>query len=95
MLGNALGSAAAASLTRKLSRDGGDAEVLMRDGMAKAAEVASQFPRLRVRLETAAATDYAAAPDHSFEFGLDAILDGLQAQLVAHRTAADRNTRKP
>ena len=86
MPGNALGSAAAASLTRKLSREGGDAGELMRDGMAKASEIAMQFPRLRTRLDTAAAAGYAAAPDHTFEFGLQAVLDGLQARLVAQRT---------
>ena len=84
VLGNALGPAADASLTRKLSRDGGDAEELMREHMAKAREIARQFPRLRARLDTAAA-DYGAAPDNSFEFGLQAILDGLQDQLVADR----------
>ena len=51
VLGNALGAAAAASLTRKLSRDGGDGDELMRDCMAKAGEIATQFPRLRARLE--------------------------------------------
>jgi AcrR family transcriptional regulator len=81
VLGNALGSAAETSLARKLSRDGGDAEALMRDTMAKAAETAAGFPRLRARLETAAA-DYAAAPDNTFEFGLQAILDGLEARLA-------------
>jgi hypothetical protein len=34
VLGHALGPAATASLTRKLSRDGGDPEQLMRDSMA-------------------------------------------------------------
>jgi AcrR family transcriptional regulator len=82
VLGNALGPAAAASLTRKLSRDGGDAEELMRDHMAKAREIAAQFPRLRARLDTAAA-EYGAAPDNSFELGLRALLDGLEAQLTA------------
>jgi AcrR family transcriptional regulator len=82
VLGNALGPAAAASLTRKLSRDGGDPEEQMRDSMAKAREIATQFPRLRGRIESAAA-DYAAAPENSFEFGLHAILDGLQAQRSA------------
>ncbi len=81
VLGNALGAAAAASLTRKLSRDGGNADKLIRDHMAKAREIAAQFPRLRARLGTAAA-GYAAAPDNSFEFGLQAILDGLEAQLT-------------
>ena len=80
VLGNALGPAASASLTRKLGREGGDAEAFLRDGMAKARGVAAQFPRLRARLDTASA-DYAAAPDHTFEFGLRALLDGLEAQL--------------
>src|SRR5215510_1566715 len=87
VLGNALGPAATASLTRKLSRDGDNAEQLMRDHMAKAREIAAQFPRLRARLGTAAA-EYAGAPEGSFEFGLQAILDGLQAQLTARRTSA-------
>ena len=85
VLGNALGAAATASLNRTLGRDGGNAEELIRDHMAKASEIAAQFPRLRARLGTAAAVDYGAAPEDSFEFGLRAILDGLQAQL-AERT---------
>ncbi|HEX6674798.1 MAG TPA: TetR/AcrR family transcriptional regulator [Actinomycetes bacterium] len=87
VLGNALGPAAVASLTRKLSRGGGNAEELIRDRMAKASEIATQFPRLRASLGTTAA-DYAAAPEDTFEFGLEAILDGLEAQL--RRTPADR-----
>ena len=83
VLGNALGTAATASLTRKLDRDGGDGAQLMRDSMAKAADVAGQFPRLRVRLEAATATDYGAAPDHTFEFGLRAVLDGLETRLAS------------
>ena len=86
VLGNALGSAAASSLSRKLSR-GGNAEELMRDAMAKAREIAAQFPRLRSRLGTAAA-DYAAGPEGAFEFGLRAILDGLEARLLTRRPAA-------
>ena len=81
VLGNALGPAAAASLTRKLSQDGGDADDLMRDHLAKATEIAVRFPRLRARLGNASAADYAAAPEGSFEFGLRVILDGLEAQL--------------
>jgi AcrR family transcriptional regulator len=94
VLGNALGPAAATSLTRKLSRDGGNAQQLLRDTMAKAAEVARQFPRLRASLDTAAA-DYGAAPENTFEFGLQALLDGLQAQLDARHTPADHKTRTP
>lgn len=90
VLGNALGPAAAATLTRKLSRDGGNAHELMRASMAKASEIAAQFPRLRARLGTPAAA-YAAAPGNSFEFGIQVILDGLEAQLTACRRPAGQN----
>ena len=89
VLGNALGPAAAATMTRTLRRAGGDPEERLRESMAKARAVASQFPRLRVRLDTAAA-QYAATPEHSFEFGLQALLDGLEAQLSARCTPADQ-----
>jgi AcrR family transcriptional regulator len=85
VLGNALGAAADASLTRRLSRDGGDAAELIRDHVAQATELAAQFPRLSARLGTRpddAADGYGAAPGGSFEFGLRAMLDGLAAQLA-------------
>jgi AcrR family transcriptional regulator len=91
VLGNALGPAAAASLTRKLARDGGEAEQMMRDTMTEARQIAAQFPRLRTRLDTARA-DYGAAPDNTLEFGLHTVLDGLEAGLgaikaVSHQAA--------
>lgn len=84
VLGNALGPVAAATSDRKLSRGGGHAEARMRESLAKAREIATRFPRLRVRLDSAAA-EYAASPENSFEFGLRAVLDGLEAQLVDRR----------
>jgi AcrR family transcriptional regulator len=81
VLGHALGAAAAASLTRKLSRDGVGGSDQLSARMADAREIAARFPRLRARLGTAAA-GYGAVPDSSFEFGLRAILDGLQDQLA-------------
>ena len=83
VLGNALGESATAALTRRLSRDGGNAEERIRDTMTQARDVAMQFPRLRTRLDDTAATTYGAAPDNSFEFGLRAIFDGLEARLAA------------
>ncbi|WP_406079511.1 TetR/AcrR family transcriptional regulator C-terminal domain-containing protein [Micromonospora sp. NBC_00858] len=83
VLGNAAGAAATASLTRKLTRDDTTAEEQFQDAMGKAKEIAIRYPRLRTRLETPAATDYAAAPDDAFEFGLQALLDGLERQLTA------------
>ncbi len=87
VLGNALGESATAALTRRLSRDGGDAQEAVRDTMARATEVAMGFPRLRARLEAAPVADYGAAPDNSFAFGLRAIFDGLEARLAAGRDA--------
>ena len=81
VLGNALGPAAAASFTRKLGRDGGDVQALMQANRAEIVGVAAQFPRLRARIELPSA-EYAAAPDGSFEFGLQAVLDGLEARLA-------------
>jgi AcrR family transcriptional regulator len=85
VLGNALGPAAAASLNRKLKHEGDGtdlgAEDRIRAGMTQAAEIAAQFPRLSTRLQTTAATEYGAGPEDSFTFGLDAILDGLEARL--------------
>jgi AcrR family transcriptional regulator len=87
VLGSSLGSAAQVSLTRRLSRNGGDAEQRLADTLARSTEIAMRFPRLRERLDTPAADDYAAAPDGSFEFGLRAILDGFEARLAtAHHS---------
>ncbi|MFE2582602.1 TetR/AcrR family transcriptional regulator [Streptomyces sp. NPDC059378] len=83
VLGSALGPAAQVSLNRRLSVNGADAEQLMADAMASAGETARQFPRLRERLGTAAAMEYSAAPDSTFEFGLQSVLDGFEARLAA------------
>jgi AcrR family transcriptional regulator len=86
VLGCALAPAAQASLAKRLGSDRRNAKAAMREAMTRAAEVARRFPHLIKRLETAAAAEYAAAPDSSFEFGLDAILDGIETKLRAHRT---------
>jgi len=94
VLGNALGPAAAASLARRLSRKGGNTEVLMRDSMARAVRLPRGSHGCAPAFDTAAA-DYAAAPENSFEFGLQAILDGLEARVVASRAAVGQKARKP
>jgi hypothetical protein len=48
--------------------------------MTEARLIAMHYPHLRARLETPAATDYAASPDKTFELGLQALLDGLERQ---------------
>ncbi|GAA0953641.1 TetR/AcrR family transcriptional regulator [Actinocorallia libanotica] len=82
VLGSVLEVSATASLTRRLSRNGGDAEARFQKTLDKASEVAARFPRLRARLDTPQATGYAAAPAETFRFGLHALLDGLQGELA-------------
>ncbi|MEU8694703.1 TetR/AcrR family transcriptional regulator [Streptomyces sp. NPDC048665] len=82
VLGSALGPAAQVSLTRRLSRSGENPEQQLADTIARSTEIAMEFPRLRERVGT---TDYAAAPDSSFEFGLRAILDGFASRLATGR----------
>ncbi|WP_181449013.1 hypothetical protein [Nonomuraea aridisoli] len=48
--------------------------------MTRAREIAGDFPRLRARLGTPS-DDYNATPEHTFEYGLRALLDGLAATL--------------
>jgi hypothetical protein len=85
VIGNALGPAATASFTRKLAREGDGAAERMDEMMAKVRAVAVQFPRLRGAIDSPAA-DYGAAPEGSFPFGLEAILDGLEARRGKRRT---------
>ncbi|GGV72784.1 TetR family transcriptional regulator [Streptomyces longisporoflavus] len=83
VLGNATGAAATASLTRRGSPGESSTEEQFRHAMAEAREIAVRYPRLRARLETRAAADYAAAPEGTFEFGLRVLLDGLEQELAA------------
>ncbi|MFI2782757.1 TetR/AcrR family transcriptional regulator [Streptomyces sp. ALB3] len=81
VLGNAVGMAAEVSVNRKLSRHGGNSQTRIEEAMTHATEIAARFPRLRSRTEAFADSDYAAAPEKSFEFGLQAVLSGLTDRL--------------
>ncbi|MFG1926446.1 TetR/AcrR family transcriptional regulator [Cryptosporangium sp. NPDC048952] len=81
VLGSALSPGAMVSLTRRLARAGKDAGKTIEDAMTEAGTIAESYPRLRERLTTTAGSDYAAAPDSTFTFGLRAILDGFQVRL--------------
>lgn len=82
ILGDALGAMARATMAKRISRGGAEAEAAMQARMAQAREIAERFPRLRARLETPSA-GYAAGPDGAFEHGLQALLDGLEARRAA------------
>lgn len=93
VIGSALGPSAARAMARQISRDGREAEETMRREMHQAREIASQFPRLRARLDSPM-TEYAAGPDNALEFGLNAILDGIERQVPqpARRTKTVHTT---
>ena len=86
VLGNALSTSATILLTRRLTREGNDAEKAIGEAIERASEIAMEYPRLRARIEAASGTDYGEAPDDTFEYGLRTILDSLERQL-AQRTA--------
>lgn len=77
VLGSVLGTSAMVSLTRRLSRTGKDVEGTVQEVMDRATEIAARFPRLSARLDAPRAAEYAAAPEQTFEYGLQALLDGL------------------
>lgn len=81
VLGHSIGLSATLSVNRRLTNAGRNAQEAIRETMAQATEIALGFPRLRSRVDSYAGTEYGAAPEHSFEFGLQAILDGLERRL--------------
>ncbi|WP_188188633.1 TetR/AcrR family transcriptional regulator C-terminal domain-containing protein [Nonomuraea sp. SYSU D8015] len=78
-LGQAIGEASDAAWRRRLRRAGGDPEERERAAIEQIAEIASRFPRLRARMD-APGDD---GPGQRFEFGLQTVLDGLEARLGA------------
>jgi len=80
VIGAAQGEAAESAWRATLRRTGADAERELRDAVAEVQHIAQQFPRLRER--TKPTMENSILPDNTFEFGLSAILDGLQARLA-------------
>jgi AcrR family transcriptional regulator len=85
VLGRSLGEAAWDASRRRQVRDGID-----EGAQTPVSEIALQFPRLRARLAASGNIASVALPDQSFEFGLHAILDGLEARLAARRQASPK-----
>ncbi|MEO6703358.1 MAG: TetR/AcrR family transcriptional regulator C-terminal domain-containing protein, partial [Jatrophihabitantaceae bacterium] len=73
VLGSAMGEAASVSLHRRLANQGGNADDLIRESMQEQTKIAMQYPRLRARIDSMDGSGYYAAPDKTFEFGLEAI----------------------
>jgi hypothetical protein len=83
VLGRALGDAADHAWRMRLRRDG-DEQERMREAMATMTGIAAQFPRLRARLAPDG-TAHDGSDEDSFAFGLETILDGLEARLEGGR----------
>lgn len=97
VLGSAIGESAIVSLRRRLQRSGRNPEELIRENITQAIETAMQFPRLRARIEAVGEVDDAdpyAAPDKSFEFGLEAIFDGLESHSAQARNSAPHSSNR-
>ncbi|WP_043726218.1 TetR/AcrR family transcriptional regulator C-terminal domain-containing protein [Kutzneria sp. 744] len=61
----------------------------MSEIVSSAREIAERFPRLRARIAALESEDQSGFAEQGFAFGLDVILDGLEAR-VAARSAAQR-----
>ncbi|MEV6334130.1 TetR/AcrR family transcriptional regulator C-terminal domain-containing protein [Nocardia vinacea] len=83
VIGAAQGEAAESAWRARLRRAGADEEQQLRDTLAQISEVAQQFPRLRARTMPAADAGSALPDVDTFAFGLNTILDGLQARLTS------------
>jgi AcrR family transcriptional regulator len=95
VLATALGEAAELLWRARVRHDGGDEEQQLRDTIARASEIAMRFPRLRARVQALEDADPAVAGEQSFEFGLQAILDGLQGRLPTRLVPADPGAPPP
>ncbi|MFD0362469.1 TetR/AcrR family transcriptional regulator [Nocardia sp. GCM10030253] len=84
-IGAAQGEAAELAWRARLRRAGADEEQQLRETLAHMGEVARQFPRLRERVLSTPEVDAGPSSRSAFEFGLDTILDGLQAQSRARQ----------
>ncbi|MFD8020777.1 TetR/AcrR family transcriptional regulator [Streptomyces lavendulae] len=85
VLGNAAPAAATTSLTRRIQSEGGDPGKAFAEVTREAVEAAQGFPRLLQRIDSADLADYAEAPQDTFAFGLESLLDGLAARLEKER----------
>ncbi|GAA1560695.1 TetR/AcrR family transcriptional regulator [Actinomadura kijaniata] len=84
VIGAAQGEAAQAAWRAQLRRSGADGDKELREITAEVFEIARAFPRLRARIDS----DTVRPSDDTFEFGLQALLAGLESRLTARGTPA-------
>jgi AcrR family transcriptional regulator len=81
VIGAAQGEAAESAWRARLRRSGADEQQQLRDTIAHITEIAQGFPRLHTRTMPSATAATALPDEATFEFGLNTILDGLEARL--------------
>lgn len=86
-----LGQATADTTDAGMRQDfaGEDGERRLEEIVSSAREIAGRFPRLSARIAALEGADQADLSDRGFDFGLETILDGLQARRAA-RPGAER-----
>lgn len=84
VLGCALGESAEAAWRARLRREGSNEEEQIQQLVTEVNKIALQFPHLRAHIEAMGGVDPADV-GHDFEFGLQTVLLGLEAQLAAAR----------
>jgi AcrR family transcriptional regulator len=82
VLGTALGAAAEHAWRTRLRRSGGNEAQQLREAVEQVTQIARQFPRLHARSEAWSADEASDDPRQALKFGLQTILDGLQARLA-------------
>ncbi|MEV6151916.1 TetR/AcrR family transcriptional regulator C-terminal domain-containing protein [Nonomuraea sp. NPDC052129] len=83
VIGAAQGEVAESAWRAQVRRAGADEEQQLRDIIAHISEIVQEFPRLRARTTLSVDATTAQPAEATFEFGLHALLDGLQARLAA------------
>jgi AcrR family transcriptional regulator len=94
VLGRALGESAEAAWRARLRREGGNEEEQIQQLVTEVNKIALQFPHLREHLEAMGDVDPTDI-GHDFEFGLQTVLLGLEAQLAAGRSGPAREQVAP
>jgi AcrR family transcriptional regulator len=80
VIGATQGEAAESAWRARLRRAGADEEQQLRDTIAHIIEIAQRFPRLRARTMPSVDPGTSLPDESTFEIGLHAILDGLEAR---------------
>ncbi|QUH02399.1 TetR/AcrR family transcriptional regulator C-terminal domain-containing protein [Saccharopolyspora erythraea] len=83
VLGTALNDSTEAAMKAQIRREGGDEQERLEEFSSWANGIAAQYPRLQARIAELGEGDQEELKAESFEFGVQTILNGLEARLAA------------